>query len=298
MRLSADADGRVSVAGRLPAGFRRPRVTRSPCRAGGSDPWPKTSLLRLRHLAGEGGEKLHRYREDDRRALVTGDVAERLQVAQLHRLRLLREHPRRLQQFLGCLQLALGVDDLGATLALGLGLAGDRAHHGFIEVDLLDFDRRDLDAPGIGLRVEHLLDGEVQLFALGEQLVQRVLAQHRAQRSLREIARRGIVLLDLDHRLGRIDDAKVNDRIDFYRDVVARDHVLWRYIHHDRTQIDAHPLLDPWNDEDQPGALDFPEAAEHEHHAALVFAQNLEGREDQQDDNDDETAESHPENHF
>src|SRR6266850_4396013 len=77
----------------------------------------KTSLLRLRRLGAEGGEKLYRHREDDGRALVAGDVAERLQIAQLHRLRLLREHLRRLQQLFRSLQFALGVDDLGAALA-------------------------------------------------------------------------------------------------------------------------------------------------------------------------------------
>ena len=164
---------------------------------------------------------------------------------------------------------------------------------------MLDFDRRDLDAPGIGLRVEHLLDGEIELFPLGKQLVQRVLAQHRAQRRLREVARRRIVLLDLDHRLGRIDDAKVDDRIDFYRDVVARDHVLRRYVHHDRAQVDAHPLLDYWNDEDQARTFDLPEPAEHEYDAALVLAQNLERRrEDHEDEDQDKAAESHSENHF
>ena len=190
------------------------------------------------------------------------------------------------------------MDDLGASFALSLGLPRYRPHHGLIEVDLLDFDRRNLDAPGVGLRVEHLLDGEIELFPLGKQLVQRVLAQHRAQRRLREVARRRIVLLDLDHRLSRIDDAKVNDRIDFYGDVVTRDHILRRHIHHDRAQVDAHPLLDYWNDEDQARTFDLPEPAEHEHDAALVLAQNLERRrEDYEDDDQDDAAESHSEYH-
>ena len=88
------------------------------------------------------------------------------------------------------LLLAVGMDDLGAPLALGLGLARDRPDHAFVEVDVLDLDIGNLDAPRVGLRVEHLLDVGVQPVALGEHLVEIVLAQHRTQRGLRELARR------------------------------------------------------------------------------------------------------------
>jgi hypothetical protein len=54
------------------------------------------------------------------------------------------------------------MDHLGAALALGLGLAGDRADHRVVQVDMLDLDVGDLDAPGVGLRVEDLLDVEVE----------------------------------------------------------------------------------------------------------------------------------------
>jgi hypothetical protein len=112
---------------------------------------------------------------------VAGDRAQGLHVAQLHRAGLLRQHLRRLLQLFRGLQLAFGMDHLGPPLALGLGLAGDRAHHRLVEVDVLDLDVGDLDAPGVGLGVEHLLDVEVQAFALGQHLVELVLAQHGAQ---------------------------------------------------------------------------------------------------------------------
>ena len=134
--------------------------------------------------------------------------------------------------------------------------------------------------------------------SLGEQFVQRVLAEYSAQRRLRELARRLEKLFDLDHRLGRIDDAEVDDRVDLDRHVVAGDHILRRHVHHDRAQVDAHPLLDPWNDEDQAGAFHLPEPAEHEHDAALVLAQNFERRrEDHEDDDQDDAAESDSEHH-
>ena len=46
--------------------------------------------------------------------------------------------------FCGGVELAFGVDDLGAALALGLGLLGHGAEHGFRHVDLLDLDGDDL----------------------------------------------------------------------------------------------------------------------------------------------------------
>src|SRR5439155_302022 len=91
-------------------------------------------------------DDVDRHREDDGRGLVAGDLGERLQVAQLHRLRALREHGGGLQQLFGGLQLAFGVDHLGAALALGLGLARDGTHHRLVQVDVLDLDVGDLDA--------------------------------------------------------------------------------------------------------------------------------------------------------
>ena len=91
---------------------------------------------------------------------------------------------------------------------------------------MLDLDIGDLDAPGVGLRVEDFLDVAVELVALGQHLVEIVLAEHRAQRRLRELARRLHEVLHLDGRVLRIDDPEIDHRVDLHRDVVTRDHVL------------------------------------------------------------------------
>ena len=57
------------------------------------------------------------------------DLEQRLQVAELERDRVLLDHERGVLQPLRRLELALGVDDLRAPLALGLGLARHRALH-------------------------------------------------------------------------------------------------------------------------------------------------------------------------
>ena len=64
----------------------------------------------------------------------------------------------RLRQLLRRLELARGVNDLGALLALGLGLPRHRALHVLRQIDVLDLDRRHLHAPGIGALIENLLE--------------------------------------------------------------------------------------------------------------------------------------------
>ncbi|MNI91573.1 hypothetical protein D3C73_1492580 [compost metagenome] len=63
------------------------------------------------------------------------------------------------------------MDHFGPTFPFGFGLFGDRADHRFVEVHVLDLDVGHLDAPGIGLGIKHLLDIDVQPFALGQQLI-------------------------------------------------------------------------------------------------------------------------------
>src|SRR5512143_1021623 len=229
-------------------------------------------------------EEIDRNRKHDGRAFVARDVAERLQVAELHRLRLAREHLRGLEQLLRRLVLALGVDDLRAPLALRLRLPRDGPDHRLVEIHLLDLHQRHLDPPRIGLGVEHALDVHVHPLPLREELVERVLAQHRAERRLRELARRDEELGHLDHRLLRLDHAEVDDRVDLHRDVVARDHVLRRVVEHDRAQVHPHHLLDAGNDDDEARSLDPPEAAEQEHDPALVLAQHAQRRDDEDDE--------------
>src|SRR4249919_761351 len=225
-------------------------------------------------------DHIDRQREDDGGTLLAGDFGKRLQVTQLDRTRITAEQARGFDERGRGLLLAFGMDDLGAAQALGFGLARDRAHHGLVEVDALDLDVGDLDAPGIGLRIEDGADVVVELFALGQHLVQVVLPQHRAQRGLRELAGGFVEVFYVDDRLLRIDHAEVHDGIDLHRDVVARDHILGRHIHDDGAQVDTHHLLHDGNQQDQARSLHLPESPQLEHHAAFVLAQDLDRTEE------------------
>jgi hypothetical protein len=126
--------------------------------------------------------------------------------------------------------LALGVDDARPAHALCLGLLGNRADHALVDVDMLDLDVGDLDAPLVGLVIEDLLDIAVELVPLGQHLVQLVLAEHRSQRRLGQLAGGERVVLDpVDGLLG-LDHPEVDHGVHLDRDVVARDDVLGRHV--------------------------------------------------------------------
>src|SRR5204863_981615 len=117
-------------------------------------------------------DEIDRQREHDRRILLPADLQQRLEVAQLDRDRVLADDVGGLRELGRGLELALGVDDLGAPLALGLGLAGDRALHVLRDLNVLDLDRGDLDPPGLRLVVDDLLEVLVELLALAQERVQ------------------------------------------------------------------------------------------------------------------------------
>jgi len=90
---------------------------------------------------------------------------------ELDRRGLASEHGGRFRQTRGRLVLALGVDDLGAALALRFRLARDCPLHLDRKVDLLHLDGAHLDAPRFRLVVDDLLELMVDRAPLGEQLV-------------------------------------------------------------------------------------------------------------------------------
>src|SRR5262249_57053952 len=93
----------------------------------------------------------------DGRVAFAGDVEERREITQLHRLRHRRQDLRRLDQLLRRLLLALRIDDLGPAGAFGLGLPGDRPDHALVEIDAFDLDGGHLDAPRLRLPFPHVL---------------------------------------------------------------------------------------------------------------------------------------------
>src|SRR5499427_3022765 len=231
----------------------------------------------LHHLDGE--------RKHDGRAALARDIEQSREITQLHRLRHRGEDLGGVEQLLCRLLLSLRVDDLGAAGAFGLGLAGDRPDHALVEIDALDLHGRHLDTPPLGLLVEHILDIGVELVALGQHLVEVVLAEDPAQRGLRKLAGCGEIIVDLNYRALGVDDAEIDHGVHFHRHVVARDHVLGRHLVDDHAEIDPHHLLHQRHEQEEPRSLGAGETPEREHDAAFIFAQDADRRE--QDDHDE-----------
>ena len=190
-----------------------------------------------------------------------------------------------LGELAGGLELAVGVDDLGPPLPLGLGLLGDGPDHVLGQVHLLHLHELDLDAPGVGVLFDDLLESGVQLVALREEVVERDLAEDAAQGRLGELGGGVEVILDVDDALERVDDPEVEDGVDLHRDVVLGDDVLGRDVHRDEPQADLHDAVDRGEDQDDPGALGLgQDPAEPEDDPALVLPQDLDGVQDVKDD--------------
>ena len=208
--------------------------------------------------------QLDRERKHDQGAAFAGDVKQRAEIAELHRLRHACQDAGGVDELLRRLQLPLRIDNLGASLALSLGLARDGADHVLVEIDPLELDGGDLDPPPFGLLVENVLDVGIELVALGQHLVEVVLAQDPAQRGLGELARSRQVIADLDDRALGVDNAKIDDGADLDRDVIAGNHVLRRNFIDEDAQVDAHHLLHQRHQQKEKGAFRSGIAAERE----------------------------------
>src|SRR5258708_17122896 len=180
------------------------------------------------------------------------------------------------------------MDDFGAAFALGLGLFGHGAEHGFGHVDLLDFDRDDFHAKGRGVAVDDGLDADVQGFAMSKEAVEVDFAEHRSQGGLGKLRGLVDVIGYFDDGLGGVDNAKRDDGVDLEGDVVAGDDVLRGNLHRLLAETDANDLVEGAKDPDDAGALGgLPHASQSKDNASLILFQDVEGVDQVEEDDDD-----------
>jgi hypothetical protein len=180
------------------------------------------------------------------------------------------------------------VDDLGAGLALCLGLLGHGAEHGLGHVDLFDLDGDDFYAEGGGVAVDDGLNALVEGLAVGEELVEIDLAEDGAEGGLGELGGLVDVVCDLDDRFDGVDDAEGDDGVDLEGDVVAGDDVLRGDLHRFLTERDADDTVDGAEDEDNARACGVvTDASEPEDDGTLVFAEDLDAVEEVKNDDGD-----------
>src|SRR5437762_6061798 len=212
----------------------------------------QSETLRLGWLGlfGKWREKVDRNWKKRRRVVLAGNLAHGLEEAQLQRNRLLAHHGGCLHHFFRSLKFALGVDNFGATFALGFGLFGHRALHGVGQDHILYLDGSDFDAPRFSLLIDDVLERLIDRFSLRKQIVQGCLAEDATQRGLSD-ERSSLEKVFHFHDSGwRIDHAAIKNRIDRYRHVVAGHNLLSLDADGHDSQIHSYHPIDDRNEED------------------------------------------------
>src|SRR5579872_430303 len=229
----------------------------------------------------ESREEVHRQRKYNRRVLFHANLSQSLQVPQLDGKRLSGERLSGICEPLGRREFTFRMDDFGTLFAFRLGLLGHGALHRVRQVYLLDLHVRNLYAIRRGVSIKNGLNSQVQLVTVGQQLVQIYLAQYRAQSGLGKLLRLPIIVLHLDDRLIGAHHTPVNYGIHFERDVVTGDDVLWRDFQGLLPQIDSHDPVHRSKNENDAWPLGVgQQAAQAKDHAAFIFAKNLDGTEE------------------
>src|SRR5260221_447845 len=181
-------------------------------------------------------------------------------------------------QFRGGLELAVRVNNFCAPLAFGFSLTGDGALHLLGDVDLFHFNFADLDAPGLGFRIENDLQLGVDFVALGENFVELELADDAADGGLRELRGCVLVVLHLGQSEIGVDDAEITDGVHFHGDIVARDDVLRRDVQRFDAHAHARKRFDGPEHKAKAGAFGLRQhSAEAEDHAALPLFDDVQG---------------------
>ena len=124
--------------------------------------------------------------------------------------------------------------------------------------------------------------------ALGEQVVQRGLAEDAAQGGLRDERSRLPEVLDLDHGGDRVHDAEIDDRIHGGGHVVAGHDLLLGDVDGDDAQVHLDHAVHDRDEDDQARPFGAEQFAEPEDDAALVFAQDADGLRQDDGRQDDE----------
>src|SRR5689334_3358185 len=99
-------------------------------------------------------------------------------------------------------------------------------------------------------------------------------AQYRTQRGLGDLQGRRVEVLDLGDRTRGVHHPVVGDGRHADRDVVSRDHLLWRDRQRDGAQAHPHHAVDRRHEHDQAGSLRRHQPSKAKDHAPLVLPEH------------------------
>ena len=203
--------------------------------------------------------------------MLDADFGERLQAAQFERTGDFADDPRGIGEFHRGFLLALGLDDARALLADCFGLTRDGALHLRGNVEVLDLDRVEFDAPADAGRRQDVVEPLVDRGTVLEHLVEVALADRVAHRGLRRLDDRRLPIGDGGDDARRIERAEPQHGVDAHRDAVARDCLLRVERIGDGADVDLHDALDQRDQPEPARALGGLQPPEPEHDAAFIF---------------------------
>ncbi len=257
---------------------------------------PARSGLRRRELGQCAGrrDELARHHDDRHGVLLRADFGDHLHSPQFEPRRALHDRLRRLAQKIGGIEFGLSLDLPRPLLPQCLGLLRHRPLHALGDLDVLHLDALHLDAPRFGHVVDLLLDRGSHRFLLLQHLVERMMADARAQVRERDLDHGMVDALHVDDRAARVDDAIPHHCVDLDRDVVLGDRLLLLDRRGVDTQVDGRLPLDHRDDPVEAGAARVLIASEAEDDGALVLVGDTQTRQsDQHQGCDDEDYDRH-----
>ena len=147
----------------------------------------------------------------------------------------------------------LGLGDHGAPGALGLHLLVHGRHDVRRRIDALDLDPDHPHAPLVGGVVEDLAQGDVDLVAGRERLVELEVADDVAQVGLGQLGDGQDEVGDVVDEALRVGGLVVDDGVDRHGHVVRGDDLLRRHVDDLLAHVDGADRLDERDDDPQPG---------------------------------------------
>src|SRR5262249_25905927 len=129
-------------------------------------------------------------------------------------------------------------------------------------VDVLNSHSGNLESPSLDVFFDMVLDRLGDLLPLGQELIERHLADDIAQRGLRVLSDHVTIVLDHDDRFGGVIDPKEEHTVDRDRYVISSDDLLLRNIYGQHAGINHLDLIDQGKDAEEPRPLHAMELSE------------------------------------
>lgn len=169
---------------------------------------------------------------------------------------------------------AFGGDDGGAAFTLGFSLFRHSTFHVGGELDVLETDAFDVNAPFVGLGVDDFADLSGDFVTFAEDFVEIEVTGDVAEGSLGKGAGCVAVVRGFEDGFLGVDDAGIDDGVNIDSDVVAGDDFLFRDIHRGGADVNFEHFVDVGDDDTEAGVQSARIAAEAEDDAAFVLINN------------------------